>query len=229
MGCTKRLGELRGRTAFVWDALRLRSVRKRPWIARQRRASVPRTDPNDTKDHDHPSRDHALLHDDSGSGFARAAGLHCRRARECACSGHGRANPHCGPCQDADPAVGTGRDQVQIVFTGLRPGEKLYEDLFYASEEPLPTSQKKVLCTRANLMSWGKLIRYLSALENLEMEGSEASIRAKVRDIIPEYRYALSSSSSKATSSRDLEIARRLPPIWLAPAPASATSVTGIG
>ncbi len=122
---------------------------------------------------------------------------------------------------------GRAEDQVQIVFTGLRPGEKLYEDLFYASEEQLPTSQKKVLCTRGDLMSWGKLIRHLSELQQLAMEGSEASIRAKVRDIIPEYRYALSSASPRSTRSRDLEIARRLSPIWLPQAEVPATSIIG--
>lgn len=63
--------------------------------------------------------------------------------------------------------------------------------------------------------SWGKLIRHLSELQQLAMDGSEVSIRAKVRDIIPEYRYALSSTSRRATHSHDLEVAGRLSPIWL--------------
>ncbi len=99
---------------------------------------------------------------------------------------------------------GRREDQVEIVFTGLRPGEKLYEALFYASEEQLPTSQKQVRCTRANLMSWTRLMQHLSELQQLTVEGSEASIRAKVRDIIPEYSYALPPLSLQGTRSHEL-------------------------
>ena len=101
---------------------------------------------------------------------------------------------------------GRREDQVDIVFTGLRPGEKLYEDLFYDSEEQLPTSQKKVLCTRGNLMTWATLVQHLGELQQQAIGGSEASIRAKVRDIIPEYTYAAPISSPHGPPSRDHEI-----------------------
>jgi FlaA1/EpsC-like NDP-sugar epimerase len=82
---------------------------------------------------------------------------------------------------------GRSEDQVQIVFTGLRPGEKLYEELFYAAEEQLATSQKKVLRTRANLMDWLTLRQHLRELQHLATQGLDLSIRDKVKEIIPEY------------------------------------------
>jgi FlaA1/EpsC-like NDP-sugar epimerase len=91
---------------------------------------------------------------------------------------------------------GKSEDQVKIVFTGLRPGEKLYEELFYGSEEPMPTSQKKVRCTRANSMNWFTLSRHLDELQNLAIDGAQAAIRAKVKEIIPEYSHGVPVESS---------------------------------
>jgi len=84
---------------------------------------------------------------------------------------------------------GHSEDQVDIVFSGLRPGEKLYEDLFYADEERVPTTHKKVRCAHADRMSWSRLAQHLAELQLLAPDGSASSIRAKVRDIIPEYSY----------------------------------------
>lgn len=107
---------------------------------------------------------------------------------------------------------GRAEDQVQIVFTGLRPGEKLYEDLFYASEEQLPTSHKKVRCTRADLMSWSELSYSLSELQQLTIEGSQTLIRAKVREIIPEYSYDLPTRAPLVAFSPQLETNGRTSP-----------------
>jgi FlaA1/EpsC-like NDP-sugar epimerase len=82
---------------------------------------------------------------------------------------------------------GRSEDQIKIVFTGLRPGEKLFEELFYRNEEQLPTSQTKVLYTRANMMDWLHLSEHLAELQQVANEGSDEAIRAKVKEIIPEY------------------------------------------
>jgi FlaA1/EpsC-like NDP-sugar epimerase len=39
-------------------------------------------------------------------------------------------------------------DEIEITFTGIRPGEKLYEELFQANEEAVPTSHAKIFSTR---------------------------------------------------------------------------------
>jgi dTDP-glucose 4,6-dehydratase len=38
---------------------------------------------------------------------------------------------------------------IDIVYTGLRPGEKLHEDLLSDSEEPLPSSHPKIMRLKA--------------------------------------------------------------------------------
>ena len=84
---------------------------------------------------------------------------------------------------------GAAIEDVPIVFTGLRPGEKLYEELFYASESLLPTPHEKVRRTHSILAPWPNLSQHLQELRKLMLAGSDQSIRAKLQDIVPEYRY----------------------------------------
>ncbi len=85
---------------------------------------------------------------------------------------------------------GKSEEEIEIAFTGLRPGEKLYEELFYACEEQLPTPSRKVKRACAKRMDWLSLREHLSVLAVLAAGGdSDLSIRKKMREIIPEYQY----------------------------------------
>ena len=81
-----------------------------------------------------------------------------------------------------------GRD-IEIVFTGPRPGEKMSEELFGTGEEPGPTQHQKILVAHGN-NTWdsGDLARHLRELEALTREGEASQIVAKVQQIVPEYR-----------------------------------------
>jgi FlaA1/EpsC-like NDP-sugar epimerase len=85
--------------------------------------------------------------------------------------------------------TGASESDVPIVFTGLRPGEKLFEELFYTTEALLPTPHEKVQRTHGNLLPWPNLSQHMQELERLLLTGSEQSIRAKIQDIVPEYCY----------------------------------------
>ncbi len=76
---------------------------------------------------------------------------------------------------------------VPIQFTGLRDGEKLEEELFYNHETVLPTSCGKVKRTSGTLKDWPGLCRQLEELRvSMTMDGA-APIRAKIKEIVPEY------------------------------------------
>lgn len=82
---------------------------------------------------------------------------------------------------------GKSEDQVSIRFTGLRDGEKLHEELFFASEEVCPTSQQKIRRVRSKPMEWPVLERHLNALRSsLSIDGA-SPILAKLSEIVPEY------------------------------------------
>jgi FlaA1/EpsC-like NDP-sugar epimerase len=84
---------------------------------------------------------------------------------------------------------GKSPSEIKIEFVGLRPGEKLHEELFYAGERQLPTSHRKVKRTQSEIIPWAALRAHLEDLIWLTNSGTEVSIRAKMKEIIPEYSY----------------------------------------
>jgi FlaA1/EpsC-like NDP-sugar epimerase len=93
---------------------------------------------------------------------------------------------------------GASENNVPIVFTGLRPGEKLFEELFYSTETFLATPHEKVRRTHSNLAPWPNLSQHLRDLQQLMCSGSDQSMRAKIQDIVPEYAHQTSIEPSKA-------------------------------
>jgi FlaA1/EpsC-like NDP-sugar epimerase len=84
---------------------------------------------------------------------------------------------------------GKSAQDVPIRVTGLRPGEKLTEDLFYPTEEILPTSCVRIKRTRGRLLSWPDLMRQLGELRtSMTVDGADPVI-AKIKEIVPEYSF----------------------------------------
>jgi FlaA1/EpsC-like NDP-sugar epimerase len=82
---------------------------------------------------------------------------------------------------------GLRQDEVKISFTGLRPGEKLFEDLYYAFERRSNTGAQKVFRTRGQTASWSELLQLLAELRAESATGIPDRIRAQVKEIVPEY------------------------------------------
>ena len=84
---------------------------------------------------------------------------------------------------------------VPIEFTGLRPGEKLEEELFYHHERILPTSCDKIKQTSGSSRDWTLLCAQLGELRaSLTVDGA-APIRAKIKQIVPEYSISADNQS----------------------------------
>jgi FlaA1/EpsC-like NDP-sugar epimerase len=82
---------------------------------------------------------------------------------------------------------GKREQDVTISFTGLRAGEKLQEELFYANEEVLSTSSEKIRKVRSSVHSWPVLRQHLAELRaSMSVDGAEP-IRAKMKEIMPQY------------------------------------------
>ncbi len=89
-----------------------------------------------------------------------------------------------------------GRD-VEIVFTGLRPGEKLYEELITEGERIVSIIHDKLMVLKANGEWYGHgtrerfrawLIDEIEELRTLARRLDGEGIKAKLREIVPEYQ-----------------------------------------
>lgn len=80
-------------------------------------------------------------------------------------------------------------EDIDIVYTGLRPGEKLSEEVFLASEEYVPTRHGKIFASPNGLYdSISALEQAVGELIPLAQWGDEGRIRAKLKEIVPEYK-----------------------------------------
>ncbi len=77
---------------------------------------------------------------------------------------------------------------IRIEFTGLRPGEKLYEELFHEREQLQPTVYPKLLLAQRRTLDWGAFNRALEALRADCRDRRDAEVLAAMHVLVPEYR-----------------------------------------
>ncbi len=79
-------------------------------------------------------------------------------------------------------------DDIEIRFTGIRPGEKLFEELSVDAENTDSTMHPKIFVGRFRPHSWDEVQRQISDL-GTRIERPE-DVRRKFAEIVPEYRPA---------------------------------------
>lgn len=95
---------------------------------------------------------------------------------------------------------GKKEEDVEIQFTGLRPGEKLIEELFYPDEEVCATSCPKIKRVCGDRGEWAVLESRLDNLRGtLYLDGANP-IRASIKKIVPQYSYQSEVISPSAPS-----------------------------
>jgi FlaA1/EpsC-like NDP-sugar epimerase len=95
-----------------------------------------------------------------------------------------------------------GKD-IDIRYTGLRPGEKLHEELYWQGEGIVPTENKKITMLKPNDLDFGRLFIQLGALGKYEQARDVEGILFLLREIVPEAKIGEPTGKDLDTSKRN--------------------------
>jgi FlaA1/EpsC-like NDP-sugar epimerase len=78
---------------------------------------------------------------------------------------------------------------IPIIYTGLRPGEKLYEELVSKEEKARSTDHEKIMVLQngSNNIPWPVLQREVQSLLDISIKFDADAIKRKLQRLIPEY------------------------------------------
>jgi FlaA1/EpsC-like NDP-sugar epimerase len=77
---------------------------------------------------------------------------------------------------------------IEIVYTGLREGEKLYEELLNNSEDTLPTHHEKILIGKVEPYAYEEINKYIELFYDFVNDRNELKMVALMKELIPEFR-----------------------------------------
>lgn len=80
-----------------------------------------------------------------------------------------------------------GKD-IHIVFTGLRPGEKLYEEVLNVKETTLPTPHKRIKRAKVREYDFEEIKCEMQELSEIMKEGNTFEVVRKMKLIVPEFK-----------------------------------------
>ena len=76
---------------------------------------------------------------------------------------------------------------IEIKITGLRPGEKLYEELLIG-DNPQPTAHSKIMKAHEDFISWDELNQKLEKLDLALGEFDDEAIAISIKHLVPGYQ-----------------------------------------
>lgn len=82
----------------------------------------------------------------------------------------------------------SGAKNVKIVYTGLRDGEKLFEEVLNDSEQTRPTPHPKIMVAAVREYSYAMALKNEEELHELSFTYDDMKIVAKMKEIVPEYK-----------------------------------------
>lgn len=84
-----------------------------------------------------------------------------------------------------------GRD-IDIIYTGLREGEKLHEELLNMFENTLPTHHSKIMIAKVKEYEYQEINKYVDLFHDLVYDNNELKMVALMKELVPEYKSSYS-------------------------------------
>jgi len=78
-------------------------------------------------------------------------------------------------------------EDIRIEFTGIRPGEKLYEELHMVEESTSPTRHEKVKMFAGPSLAYEDMKKHIEALRQISANRDVAQLISRWREIVPDY------------------------------------------
>jgi FlaA1/EpsC-like NDP-sugar epimerase len=82
----------------------------------------------------------------------------------------------------------SGSQNIKIEFTGLRHGEKLYEELLNTAEHTKPTHHDKIMIADVREYEYAEVSRKIDALIELSYEYDDMRTVRAMKEIVPEFQ-----------------------------------------
>ncbi len=98
---------------------------------------------------------------------------------------------------------------ISIEFTGLRPGEKLYEELLNNQENTLPTHHHKIMIAKVKEYDYKEISLHLEDLIRLSCVYQDRKVVAKMKEIVPEFKSNNSVYEELDDSNIDLKLVKQ--------------------
>lgn len=93
---------------------------------------------------------------------------------------------------------------ISIKYTGLRPGEKLYEELFHEGEELCDTFHEKIKQSHVRRRDWDSLLKILTEIENACYSYDESRLSELLYLLVPEFKNEIAHTKLQHLMSGDL-------------------------
>jgi FlaA1/EpsC-like NDP-sugar epimerase len=103
-------------------------------------------------------------------------------------------------------------EDIEIRFSGLRRGEKLFEELNLDAEQMLPTSYEKIKIFSGNRLAMQVLIPWVAELQHLVYLQNDRAVLEHMKTLVPEYQEDLG-----AARQEPFVTPRRIPQAYAAP------------
>jgi len=97
-------------------------------------------------------------------------------------------------------------EDIKIEYSGLRPGEKMFEELLADKENSIPTHHPKIMIAKVNKIENKAMLMQIQTLISNIYTFSKEEVVSWIKDLVPEYKAEKNAESPEGSDKRKLKI-----------------------